>query len=418
MKERFINFFNNVLFFKEIYFRKINNWFIIKRISKKDKINVVFVVLYDSIWKCDELYKKMRNSNYYNPIVLICPIVNFGRENMLFQMDKSYETFAKRGYNPIRSYDKNNNTYIDLKKDLSADIILYTNPYDGLIDDRYNIRNVRSILTCYIPYFYNTTKLKFFYDLPFHRFLWKYFIESEYHLSFMKKSSKLWRYSNCQVVGYSVFDDFETSNKNLGVINHPKKNIIWAPHHTINENEIFTQSSFLLLHDKMLKFCEKYKNEANFIFRPHPLLKLRLYQHKDWGIKKTDEYYNRWNHLENGKLSDGGDYIKEFYNSDALIHDCGSFLCEYLYIGKPAIYISMDEDNYLPSLNPIAKEAYYSHYLVYDELQLEEKLKEVIINNNDELAIKRKLFKEKYLKTSNELVSDKIMRTFNIIFNK
>ena len=34
------------------------------------------------------------------------------------------------------------------------------------------------------------------------------------------------------------------------------------------------------------------------------------------------------------------DYISWFKHSDAMIHDCGSFRCEYLYTSKPACYLA------------------------------------------------------------------------------
>lgn len=396
-------------FYIEIYIRKNKNKSIIKNITPKKQINVVFLVLYDSIWKCDDLFHKMCKDSRFNPMILICPIINYGKENMIFQMEKSYNSFLKKGYSPILSYNKEKDTYLDLEIDLQPDIVFYTNPYDGLIDDRYNIKNIKSTLTCYIPYFYNTSQLKMFYDLPFHRMLWCYFIETDFHLNLYKKSSKFWNYSNCEVVGYSVFDDFKTYETQQIKPFKRRKRVIWAPHHTINDDDMLKQSSFLLLYNVVIDLCKKYSNQIEFIFRPHPLLKLKLYKRKDWGKLRTDEYYNLWNEIENGKLSDGGDYIPEFYQSDAIIHDCGSFLCEYLYTEKPAIYFSMHEEEYLPTLNDIAKEAYHSHYIVYDLKQLINQFEETIINDIDPFIEKRQKFKNTYLKISENYTSDIII---------
>ena len=35
-------------------------------------------------------------------------------------------------------------------------------------------------------------------------------------------------------------------------------------------------------------------------FKPHPLLKERLYQHLEWGLERTNTYFERWNELNNG----------------------------------------------------------------------------------------------------------------------
>ena len=45
------------------------------------------------------------------------------------------------------------------------------------------------------------------------------------------------------------------------------------------------------------------KNKIDFCFKPHPGLKTKLYQHKDWGYKKTNDYFNYWSQGDNTILS-------------------------------------------------------------------------------------------------------------------
>ena len=43
---------------------------------------------------------------------------------------------------------------------------------------------------------------------------------------------------------------------------------------------------------------------------------------------------------------DEGDYIDLFLSSDAMIHDSGSFLAEYLYAEKPVMYLKRENNNH------------------------------------------------------------------------
>ena len=117
------------------------------QLKGKNKIKCVFFGLFDSVWKYDELYRLMQVHPRFEPIILVCPIVNFGRDNMLKKMDDAYNFYKVRGFNVIKSYNKETNKYINVKKELSPDIIFYTNPYKGLIDDRYFITNYLDIKT-------------------------------------------------------------------------------------------------------------------------------------------------------------------------------------------------------------------------------------------------------------------------------
>lgn len=58
----------------------------------------------------------------FDPIIIVCPAVNFGYENMINVMNECYKRFCK-GYNCIKAYDNKNNSYIDIRKDIEPDII-------------------------------------------------------------------------------------------------------------------------------------------------------------------------------------------------------------------------------------------------------------------------------------------------------
>ena len=122
--------------------------------------------------------------------------------------------------------------------------------------------------------------------------------------------------------------------------NKKAKNLIWAPHHSINWKDR-KYSNFLDMCELMLDFASKYEREINFAFKPHPMLKEILIE--KWGREKTYRYYDEWKKKPNCTVQEG-DYEALFFYSDILIHDCGSFLAEYTYLDKTHIFVKSSEE--------------------------------------------------------------------------
>ena len=122
--------------FNDVYCCILHKRAVARLKAKRDPINVLFFAIFSSVWKYDSLYWLMKKDKRFNPIVLVCPQVNMGRESMLDNLDKCYNDFKRRGYDVVMSYNENDDSYIDARR-LNPDIIFYTNPYDGLIDSRY-----------------------------------------------------------------------------------------------------------------------------------------------------------------------------------------------------------------------------------------------------------------------------------------
>lgn len=376
-----------------------------KRAAKKDVLNVVFFVVFESTWKVDSVYKAMLADKRFNPIILICPVMDHGWDNMLIRMKEAYSYFVDRGYqNVYRAYDEQTKKYIDVRKEFKPDIIFYTNPYKGLIDNRYYIDKFPDILTCYVPYFFTNMVGDFTYNLPFHNKLWRFYVENDEMVQFYNQRIGYER-MNHKAVGYPAFDEYDS-------IIPPKKNnykyIIWAPHHSINQAYDLHRTSFLCYHKQMLEWVEKYKDSLFVIFRPHPLLKNKLYNYEGWGVEKTNEYYQCWNTLPNAMLSENRDYLEDFMLSDAIIHDCGSFTVEYLYTEKPAMFTG--EKPKESDMSMIAYKALDCYEIARTKEDMEEFIIRVIKGETDALSSKKRLYKEMYLRTLNGVkASDNIM---------
>ena len=381
---------------------------VLKRLAIKDTIKCVFLGLFSEVWKYDTLYRLMESNPQFDPVILVCPIVNYGYKNMVSRMNECYHYFEDKGYNVIRSYDEKSNSYIDLCEDMHPDIVFYTNPYKGLIDERYFITHLKDVLSVYVPYYFNEgVGYETAYNTLFQNMLWRRYVETDFHKQLSIDNSRN-KGRNSVVTGYPGIEPLIKPNcfsndSQWKIKDRRFKRIIWAPHHTLEAAGTCHYSCFLMYHKLMLGLAKKYQDQVQFVFKPHPLLKNKLYLL--WGKEKTDVYYGEWEMMPNASLKEG-DYIDLFLTSDAMIHDSGSFLIEYLYVNKPVLRtlngIALEK-----LYNPFALKCLDNYYLANNEQDIEQFIQNVI-NGVDPL-------KEQRTKFVNEVLMPKGSPSQNII---
>ena len=351
----------------------------IRKLENKAHINCVFFATYESVWKYDTLYRLMEKSDRFNPIILVCPVVNRGKRHMIESMQQCYDSFKVKGYKVILSYDLKNDAYLDVREELEPDIILYTNPYKGLIDDRYYIYQFQDVLTVYVSYnFGNSLDYNVFFNLNFHNLLWRYYLETPLHLQYSRTYADN-KGQNAIVTGYLGIENLINPSYKITcdcwkIHDCNVKRIIWAPHHTLEPVGIVYYSCFLKYCNFMIKMAQKYMDRVQIAFKPHPLLRSKL--DELWGEEKTQLYFRQWIDMPNTVLVEG-EYIDLFLSSDAMIHDSGSFLVEYLYVNKPVMR-TMNDTNPKSLFNDFALECLNQHYLAYDESDIEKFIQNVI----------------------------------------
>lgn len=379
----------------------------LKLLSNKKTIRCVFFALFEEIWKYDYVYKIMEENPRFEASILVCPIVNYGHDNMVERMEKCYNAFKRKGYNVIKAY-KGANNYVDVMSELQPDIVFYTNPYKGLIDDRYFIINLKHVLTVYVPYYFGEGNgFQTAYNSLFCNLLWRRYVETEDHMGYAKKYART-KGRNVVTTGYpgieSLIDKNYTPSDSIWKIKDPSlKRVIWAPHHTMEAVGAWHYSCFLQYCDFMIELANRYRNKVQIIFKPHPLLRNKL--NELWGKNRTDIYYSKWDIMDNTSLNEG-EYIDLFLTSDAMIHDSGSFLIEYLYVNKPVMRTLNDiplENLY----NSFALKCLDQYYKAYNEQDIEHFIQDVI-NGVDPL-------KEQRTKFVNEVLMPKGSPSQNII---
>lgn len=398
----------------QIMYYRIKQKEAVKRKKNKYPLRCAFLVIDDSIWKCDAIYRHMEMDEHFDPMIIVCPIVNRGREFMLEKMQSCYNMFKSKGYNVIKSYNQLTDEYIEFKE-FDIDILFYTNPYKGLIDNRYYVNKYKDILTVYIPYYINgTNDNEMAYNQPIHNLCWRYYVESPIHKYLAEKFSFA-KGKNVVISGYPGIEDFINPDyiptDSWKVKENKLKRIIWAPHQSIEISGSVNYSTFLQYAEFMLEMAEKYKEKVQFAFKPHPLLKNRLYA--KWGKEKTDAYYQRWNSMPNTMISDS-DYHDLFITSDALIHDCGSFTIEYLYLDKPVMRLMNGLDP-KSMFGDFGMACISQHYLAYKREDIENFIVNVI-NNKDSKHEERRDFIKSNLYSEilpSKLIINDILKSIN-----
>jgi len=375
--------------------RQRNNF--VKILKNKQKITVAFFLQSPSVWKYDRLYWLFERSERFDPVVVICPFnvqLNCDKGEMLKVMGLSTEFVKKSGYRYVQTYDRDRKKWLNVRKTLNPDIIFYSKPYKDTLP-QYHIYRFKDRLNCYTSYGIMCVDIyRLMYNLPFHNLLWRYFVETEYQLEYSRQYQTCGG-ANTMISGslgmeplmlpdYKPADVWKTQQKK-------KKRIIWAPHHTVDN--LFNFSNFFTYCEYMFELANKYCDEIQIAFKPHPILKSKLIS--IWGNERTESYYQRWRNLPNGQLEEGY-YIDLFLTSDAMIHDSVSFTAEYLYTHKPTLFMIKDEHT-IDHWTSFGRKCFDLHYHAYQPSDVEDYIKNVVIAGNDTMQAERNEFSREYL---------------------
>lgn len=389
---------------------------LIEQIKGKQKIKVVFLAIHESVWKVDPVFKKMLADPFFEPEVLVCPYTVYGEERMLQDMEQAYKYFSNKGY-PVQKSRKADGSWITLD-DLKPDIVFFTNPHN-LTRKEYYEDAYLNYLSCYVPYHHEVVTNAEQFNQNFHIAQWKIFATNEVSKKITSKISPT-KGENVSVTGYPIAEKLLATQKvensrKCWKNNDQRVRIIWAPHHSIEMNKNVPYSNFIAYADFFKSLSKAYKDKVVWSFKPHPLLKQKLYLHDDWGISKTDEYYEYWSNQEYSQL-DEGDYIDLFRTSTAMIHDSGSFLAEYLYLQKPVTFL-MSQLNNGQHYSQFGKSALESCEKSYNKEDIQNFVDKVIVDTR--IRKEHLSFLDKYIspysknKTPSERILEIILNNLN-----
>ena len=372
-----------------------------EKLSSHQKIRVCFFEPRIACWQFGKIYDLMERSDEFEPMIVVVPFFTMGDEAMIEYMDTSFAAFQQKGYRVVKGYDKETGEYLDIKKELDPDVVFYSMYWKNHFQDNSYITHFMDIYTFLYSYGFDTVRYqdRAGYNYELQNKVTRYYLPTKIHKGIAEDNMDN-HAENVYVTGCLKFDyllDPKYIPKNVWKPNGNKKRVIWAPHHTLKEAQPYAQCcAFLDLHEFMLEIAERFQDTIQFAFKPHPMLKPRLY--KLWGKRKTDEYYQRWKDGTNTQFEDG-EYFDLFLTSDAMILDSVSFIPEYAATGKPAFF-TYGTDTRFP-VNRFGKAI--TQYLyrnedpetLFDDIQ--DYLNQVVLQGRDEKKAGREHFVKTYM---------------------
>ncbi|MBZ7949038.1 CDP-glycerol glycerophosphotransferase family protein [Campylobacter molothri] len=377
----------------------------LKKIKTKSKIKIAFLCMYSTDIQNISIFDKLLNNSKFDPYFIVNPDCSRSDKNLIHQYDKTFNELVQiyGTKKVLHGYIADENKFIDYSSEF--DIMTTNNPYDSMSHTFFKIEYwiKKNIPVFYISYFYSGRCIITIQNLRLYylNYLWIWFVENKEVLRLANKY-RIKKAKNLYLSGYPKMDKFFNYLKK----GQDKKNIIIAPHHTI-QNSGFKIGNFLKYYNLFLELPKKYPY-INFIFRPHPLLIYNL-KNNIWGEEKTNNYLNKLLSHKNIVLSEQGDYLKLFSESDGLIHDCGSFMAEYLYLKRPvAFMMSCDTNNILTDFG---KKCIQSHYCLFQEGDFYDFIENVVLGDRDY----KKYFRNDFV--NNEVAINYPYST-QIIYNK
>ena len=410
LKQRITNYYqlleNKKLIKKTyIHYKEVEKQ-IIQR--KYQKLRFASYVIYDSTFSAYGLMELMlADKEKYDAKIVIIPDVARGDDVFVNQYQNTKQFFVNLygKENILDGYDFEKKEFIDLSDQF--DIINLSSPYDNMANKVHGIQylSTKNVLPIYISYgcmpdYYGCKEIMPRLEISL---FWKVFADNKISFKDYKKN-EISKGKNVICTGYAKMDNLAKAK----IIKHDKKRIIIAPHHTVN-NPSLPLSNFLEYFDFILELPKLYP-EIQFIFRPHPLLFINLVNQEIWTKQQVDDYLYKLQNL-GIEYSYGGNYFDIFANSDAMIHDCSSFVVEYLYTGKPCCFVA--KSNYKKIFSTLGKSCLKNYYLAFNKEQIISFIND-IINGNDRIKEKRIQFANKYLKINYPDVSKRILKEISL----
>lgn len=364
---------------------------LITKLSGHSPIKVVFMAMDLAMWRYQHLYELMVTDSRFKVYIVISPCLL--REQCEQDAAKLRKFFNDKRISYI-DYHDGEKPY-NVKGIINPDIVFYTQPYEHVLCPEHDCLNFYDCLVCYTPYYF-PIGTKWGYNLHFSNFAWRIYYPLPYQLEIAKKKA-FNKGRNVRVTGYTNADDFlkrQHTNVWKKIDGKQRKRIIWAPHFTICTGSL--RSNFLWMAQLMLEIASTYSDSIQFAFKPHPNLLPQLYGHKQWGKERADAYFKKWETMENTQL-ETGEFIDLFMTSDAMIHDSGSFVCEYHYSQKPVMYVARNLHSLMNNVSNVGKEAYNAHYIGESESDIYWFINNVVLEGIDPLEAKRKAFYRTHL---------------------
>ena len=410
-----------------------------EKIKKQQKIKVAFLVISAAEWAAEQVYQRLSQDEHLECYVVVCPLLDREKESRMKIEEQSYRYFENNGYDVRRVYDSeqdNSKGWEDIGG--IADIVVHLTPYYQALPEQFQIEQFPlSVINGYIPYgmyvansYYGTYIEYGVYNKEFVNMQWRVYADSNLNWLGYQKYGLL-NAKNVLYSGYVKMDYFfEQRNFSMDEIgqiwkspaqaDHLKmKRLIIAPHHTVEENAIVQYSTFVKNAYFWLYLAQKYRDKITFIFKPHPNLRDKTIQARFFhSFEEYDAYLEMCNALPNAKVVEEESYLDIFATSDGMIMDSASFIGEYLYVNKPLLFLTREEQRF----NSLGEKILPCYYAAKGEnyIAIEQFIENVILQGDDTMEKQRTQVFEEVLDyvtingcTASECICRDILGLFN-----
>ena len=384
--------------------------------EKKEKIKVVFQSYSAAQWPAEGVYRTYEKDPGFEVNVLVTPLDDRDQESVIDNYSNTLKWFLNNGYHTIAGMNQTMSTVLKWEDFGDYPDVIYqlSSWFSNMAQNLWFTQLPLRCLIAYIPYGMYIADSKdgsyadhVLYNKEMFNLMWRIYCDSADSLAGFCKYELL-KGKNVTYSGYAKMDYFlEKHLLKEDVISclwkipdgrraNDIKKVIIAPHYSISSGGPIQYSTFHKNLWFLLFLAKKYRDSVSFVFKPHPNLRCYavgsglFHTYKDY-----DEYLREWNELPNAKVVQEENYLEYFLTSDAMIMDSGSFLAEYLYTGKPVLYLRRPEQAFLDIGWKIIDANYSAPG--EDYLKIEEFLEDVVIRGNDtKKADREKVFLEEY----------------------
>ena len=374
------------------YGRKLRR---ISRLAKENKkIKVAFIDVFSSVFPTRPVFEEMMHNEHFDPYIIIAPNVERTHDYLL-EIYLEAVNALKQEYpgRVIEGYDIKYDQYLELKDDYS--LIFFNNPYPNLVHEFHSLDYFldKDVLTIYMNYgfaalaFWNVVLSTDFYNK-----VWVACLESKMNLKHLKKHEQIFGL-NGLVTGYLKMDKMAR----IVPKERSRKRILICPHHTVWGWNKLNIGNFVTYAQFFLTLPKRYP-EIDFVFRPHPLLFKNLINYNVWTQEEIDQYITEVESNNNMVYDTSAEYFDQFVNSDAMIHDCGSFIGEYLFTEKPCCYMLKTPEQAVNGLVPLGQKCMEQYYHAFSEKDIIRFIEDVVVKGIDPLKGQREKFVQKELK--------------------
>ena len=385
------------------------------KLARGERLSVAFLVCDASMFSGESVFAAMRADPRFECTIAVAPRVTRGEAFLRETLSKTVGSLSERYGGAVRAlYNPDSRE----ERPLDADIVFSTVVYEDQTLPRYTVENLsRRSLVAILYYGYgglfvnNEKKTPF---LPNIVLSWRYFVSNEATREMsVGRNPALAR---CIVAsGYCKMDRIarlveERMARDAEGAPRRRKVVI-CPHHTIDREAdgALALSTFLENADLFLELPAMFP-EIDFVFRPHPLLFARLATPKWWGERRTAEYRAKMESFPNVEFQRGGDYFATFAESDAMIHDCGSFLAEYFYTGKPQCFMMASESTAEQFL-PFSRKLLGHVYKAFSREEIVDFIRRVVVAGDDPMKAERDEFARKEVCVNHPHATDAVVES-------